>query len=177
MDDVPEGPGSVPTHSNTEALSVGMRQHWCGQGPAWVSQRCRTNTCLDFYHKTPSGPAVNEPRDCYAAFTLGAPDLRVKRRDHGVSEWEVKQTDVLAQDMVGCFYVLQAPDVYSTLAAAQHSSTLYPPSFSHSYKNILTMKLKSKSFKSICLFVSFCNLHRQYKPFQIILANDLWEDW
>lgn len=27
MDDVPEGPGSVSTHSNTEALSVGMRQH------------------------------------------------------------------------------------------------------------------------------------------------------
>lgn len=26
---------------------------WCGQRPARVSQSCRTDTCLDFYHETP----------------------------------------------------------------------------------------------------------------------------
>lgn len=46
-DDVLEGSGAV--HSNAEALWVGLGR--CGQGPDWVSQHCRANTCLDFTTK------------------------------------------------------------------------------------------------------------------------------
>lgn len=52
-DDAPEEQGSLPTH--TEAVWVRHETPWCGQRPAWVSQSCRTNTCLDFYHESPPG--------------------------------------------------------------------------------------------------------------------------
>lgn len=77
-DDAPAGQGSLPTHFTTEAVWVRHETPWCGQGPAWVSQSCRTNTCLDFYHKSPKA-SVNEPTDCCAAFSLGAWDLNVRQ--------------------------------------------------------------------------------------------------
>lgn len=127
------------------------------------------NTCLDFYHKAPSGRTVNEPRDCCAAFTLGAWDLsvRVEGRNHGALEWEVKQTDVLAEDTAGCFYILLDPDVYSRLAATQHSIwatySVFSPVF-HGWKCTLNMKLKSGCFNWISLFVPICNSHGQRRP-------------
>lgn len=102
------GPGSVSTHSNTEALWVGMRLWLCGQGPVWGSQHCRANTCLDFYHKAPQAPQSMSPE---IAVPLSLWELGIwawEWRGKAL-EWELKQTDILEEDTAVCFYILASP--------------------------------------------------------------------
>lgn len=162
-DDVVEGPGSVPTHTNTEALWVGMRRWLCGQGPVWVSQHCRANTCLDFTTK-PLRPLSRWAQRLLCRFHFGSSGSLVwvwaQQRCHGALEWEVKQTDVVAKDTTGFFYILLGPDVYSALAATQNLNDILYPFSCQPWPKVYFkyMKLKPgcfQSFFSVCTYLQF----------------------
>lgn len=161
---VPEGPGSVPTHSNTEALWVGMRRWLSGQGPVWVSQHCRAKTCLDFYHKAPQAPQSMSPE---IAVPLSLWDLGIWERENG----GVKQRCLGMRSKTNrCFRGYG----WLLLHLTQHSIiTLYLLSCSPWIKHILNMK--SVFYGFLCLYLQFTK--GSVSLLQIILANDAWECW
>lgn len=180
-DEAPEGPGCMPTHSNTEALWVSMRRWLCVQGPVWVSQCNRANTCLDFYHKAPEAPQSMSPEIAvllllceFGIWDRARERERLKTRRLGISTKTNKRFSRAYS------WLLLHPANLHMWAAAQHNTgatRCIISSDSAEIKWSLKMKLKSVFLTGFLCLHLICNSHGRCTRFHIILANDAWECW
>lgn len=123
-DDVGEGLGAVPTRCDT----AGMRCWLHSQRPVRVSQRCRSNTCLDFTPEPPQGLQSMSPTIALPLLLWGfGISLWEWKwwRSLGASQWGTKQTEHLRSAASIFHWSLMSVQLH--VVTRYESDRLHPP--------------------------------------------------